>query len=105
METRDRMPTAAAEEIYSILERYAEVSSKYYDREGFIYNFGVVPNPLKKFHLKCFDGKRRTFIKDGTNYRMEGPGDAKVNSLVKQILAKHSGEKIIETFNVTKETI
>lgn len=105
METRDKMPTAAAEEIYSVLERYAEASSKYYDREGFIYNFSVVPNPSKKFHLNCFDGKKRSFIKDGNEYRMEGPGESKINSIVKQILEKHSGEKTIDNFNVNKERI
>lgn len=82
----DRMPTKAAEDIYSILQRYAEASPKHYDREGFIYSFGVIANPPKKFRLRCMDGKRRTFIKDGNDYRMEGPGDNKVNSIIKKIL-------------------
>ena len=83
----NRMPTKAAEEIYSLLQRYAEASPKYYDKEGFIYCFGVIPNPPKRFRLNCMDGRRRTFIKEGSEYRLEGRGDARVNAIIKKILS------------------
>jgi len=95
-----RMPTKAAEDIYSVLEKYADASTRYYDKEGFIYSFGVVPNPPKKFRLRCFDNKRRTVIKDGDNYRLEGQGATKINSLIQQILADNSHTKKIEDFDV-----
>jgi hypothetical protein len=83
----NRMPTKAAEDIYSVLQRYAEASPKHYDRELFIYNFGVVPNPSKKFKLNCMDGKYRTFIKDGDNYMLKGHGDSKINTIINKILS------------------
>jgi hypothetical protein len=84
----DRMPTKAAEDIYSVLQRYAEASPKYYDREGFIYSFGVIAKPPRKFRLNCMDGKRRTFVKSGDTYTLEGKGDNKVNTIIKKILAE-----------------
>ena len=98
----NRMPTKAAEEIYSVLQRYAEASPKYYDREGFIYSFGVIPNPPKKFKLNCMDGKRRVFIKDGDEYKMEGSGSHKVNTIISKILADTSTSKEIEDFKVSE---
>ena len=94
------MPTKAAEEIYSVLEKYADASPRYYDKEGFIYSYGVVPNPPNKFRLRCFDNKRRTFIKNGDNYRLDGPNSAKINSLITQILADNVIPKKIEDFDV-----
>jgi len=94
------MPTSAAEKIYSILQRYAEASPRYYDSEMFIYNFGVVPNGLEKFRLNCIDGKRRTFIKDKNTYRLEGHGHSKVNTIIKKIIGETS--TIIKDFKVSE---
>ena len=82
----NRLPTKLAEDIYSILERYAEASPDYYDKEGFIYSFGVIPNPPNYFRIPCMDGRKRTFIKDGDNYRMDGKGESKVNVIINKIL-------------------
>ena len=100
-----RLPTKTVEDIYSMLEKYAEASPRYYDREGFIYSFGVISNPPKKFRLTCFDNRRRTFIKDGDIYKVEGPNSAKINSLIKHIILDNSGIKTIEDFNVTETRI
>ena len=83
----ERMPTKAAEDIYSILMRYAEASPRYYDKEGFVYSFGVIPNPPKRFRLNCMDGKRRTFIREGNEYRLDGNVDSKVNAIIKKIIS------------------
>ncbi len=100
------MPTKAAEDIYSMLEKYADASPKYYDREGFIYSFGVIPNPPKKMRLRCFDNKRRTFVKDGDNYSLVGgPNNEKINSLIKHILADNSNVKEINDLNVTTTNV
>ena len=96
----ERMPTKAAEDIYSILMRYAEASPRYYDKEGFVYSFGVIPNPPKRFRLNCMDGKRRTFIKDKDTYRLDGHGDSKVNTIIKKIIDETS--TIINDFKVSE---
>ena len=96
------MPTKAAEEIYSVLQRYAEASPRYYDSEMFIYNFGVVPTGSKKFRLNCMDGKMRKFIKDGDDYRLEGHGHDKVNAIVKKILSDTTESAQIEDFKVSE---
>lgn len=101
----ERMPTKSAESIYSILMRYAEASPRYYDKEGFIYSFGVIPNPPKKFRLNCMDGKRRTFRKDGDQYKLEGPGDSKVNAIIKKILEDSEIKREIDGLMVTSNDI
>lgn len=96
------MPTKIAEEIYSVLQRYAEASPRYYSSELFIYNFGVVPNGSKKFRLNCMDGKRRTFIKDDGGYRLDGHGSAKVNTIINKILTDAEEVNQIEDFKINE---
>ena len=83
----NRLPTKVAEDIYYILQRYAEASPVYYDREGFIYSFAVIPNPPNRFDLTCMDDKSRTFVKNGDVYTLEGKGDSKVNTIIKKIIS------------------
>ena len=83
----ERMPTRAAEEIYSVLMRYAEASPRYYDKEGFVYSFGVIARPPRRFRLYCLDGKRRYFVKDGDDYKLEGKSEvSKINAIIKKII-------------------
>lgn len=95
------MPTKAAEEIYSVLQRYAEASPTYYSSELFIYNFGCVPNGSNKFRLNSMDDRCRVFIKDDNGYRLEGHGSSKVNTIINKILENHSTIKEIEDFKVS----
>ncbi len=96
------MPTKAAEDIYSILTRYAEASPRYISSELFIYNFGCVPSGYNKFRLNCMDGKHRTFIKDGDDFRLEGPGSSKVNSIIKKILLDANTPKEVESLKLNE---
>ena len=100
------LSTKAVEEIYSMLERYADASSSYYDREGFIYSFGVIPNPPKKMRLRCFDNKSRTFVRDGDSYILKGGlNNQKINSLIRQIIADNSNVKQINDLNVIETRV
>jgi len=83
----ERIPTKIAEDIYAVLERYANASPKHYDREGFIYSFGVIANPPSRFNINCLDGKIRTFIKNGKDYSIEGYDEYKINAIIKNILS------------------
>jgi len=96
------MPTKAAEEIYSVLQRYAEAKPNYISSELFIYNFGCVPNGSKKFRLNCLDDKRRTFIYDGNDFLLDGPGSSKVNTIIKKILADAYKSQEIDEFKVSE---
>jgi hypothetical protein len=94
------MPTKLAEDIYSVLTRYAEASPSYTSSELFIYNFGCVPNGYNKFKLNCVDGKRRTFIKDGDEYRLDGPGSSKANSIIKKIISDSNATAKVDDIKV-----
>jgi hypothetical protein len=81
-----RLPTKVAEKVYTILERYAEASPNYYDRESFIYHFGVVPESQKEYFLTCMDGARRVFTcTREKNMWLEGKGSERVNSILRKI--------------------
>ena len=82
----DKISTKAAELIYEVLVKYAEASSRYYDREGFIYCVSLVPNTPRKFTLRTMDGKRRVFTMEKGVHKMIGKGDVKVNSIIKHII-------------------
>ena len=80
------LKTGVVERIYSVLEKYAEASPRYYDRELFIYNYGVVPTPLNKFRLRCLDSRRRVFHMKNDKFYLEGHGSEKVNSIVTKLI-------------------
>ena len=82
------MPSTAAEKIYDVLIRYAEASPNHYDKEHFVYHFGVISNPElpDSFELNCIDSRPRTFLKEGNLFKLIGKGNNKVNSIVQKIL-------------------
>lgn len=84
--TMNRLPTKTVEEIYSVLQKYAEASPNYYDREGFIYSFGVISNPPKKFKLRCMDDSPRFFIKSDNEYLITGKGSNRINPIISSII-------------------
>jgi len=87
-----KMPSTAAEKIYDVLIRYAEASPKYYDKEHFIYHFGVINKPElpNTFKLECIDSRPRTFLKEDGSFKLIGKGDNKVNAIIKSILKDYA---------------
>lgn len=82
-----KIPTGAAEKIYDILIRYAEASPNYYDKEYFIYHFGVISNDIPDtLELNCMDDRPRKFLKKNGEFILTGKGENKVNSIVRKIL-------------------
>ena len=81
----DRLPTKIAEDIYDVLVKYAEADSDYYQREAFVYHFGV-KRGMKSYHLYCLDGRPRHFIKEPEGYKLVGKGERKVNALIRSML-------------------
>lgn len=89
-----RLQTKTAEQIYSVLEKYVDASSKYYDREGFIYCFGVVPNLPSSFELECMDGRKKTVFRKENEIYMIGKGSGRINSIIKKIMENADNAKI-----------
>jgi hypothetical protein len=87
----ERMPTRAAEKIYDILIKYAEASPDYYQKESFVYHFGVKSKYPGEFVLNCMDSKIRKFIKSQGEFKMIGPGANRINNISKKILEESNG--------------
>jgi len=56
------MATKTSEKVYDVLVRFAEAASNYYQKESFVYHFGVVHGTANKYKLTCMDGGIRHFI-------------------------------------------
>jgi len=96
-----KLPTSIAEEVYKVLEKFAEVKSDYYSREEFIFHFGVLKGKSIDFKLNCFDDVARTFYcTDDGKMWMTGKGSGRVNRILDKIagtLTQQIGE-----FTVTR---
>ena len=80
------MATKTSEKVYEVLTRFAEANSNYYQKESFVYHFGVVNGTANKYKLTCIDGGIRHFIcnNDG-DFWVDGTGAGKVNAILRKI--------------------
>lgn len=96
-----KLPTAIAEEVYQVLEKFADAKPDYYSKEEFIFHFGVLKGKSIDFKLSCFDGAARTFYcTDDGRMWMTGKGSGRVNRILDKI-ASSSIQQIGE-FTVTR---
>lgn len=80
------MATRTAERVYDVLTRFADASSNYYERESFIYHFGVVSGTQNKYKLSCMDDGIRHFICNGNGeFWVDGNKTGKVNAILRKI--------------------
>lgn len=87
-----RIPTAVAEQVYDVLMKYAEASPRYYDKELFIFQYGVLKDKKSKLRLRSIDGKVRYFnCEDIMNMRLSGHGANRVNPMLKKISELENG--------------
>jgi hypothetical protein len=79
------------EEVYSVLVKYANTSAEYYDKEGFIFLFGIIPRSITPFEhiLECTDGKERILYLRSGVFVMEGDGEDRVNSIIRKIIKEY----------------
>ena len=56
------MPTRIAEKVYDVLSKFAEASPNHYEKETFVFHFGVLTNTQSDYKLNCVDDAKRTFI-------------------------------------------
>jgi hypothetical protein len=101
-----KLPTAIAEKVYEVLTKFAEASQNYYDRESFIYHFGVVSNTSNSYNLVCMDDSRRVFTctRDGRMW-VDGKGSSRVNAILRKISKELKNEEEVAGFTVTKNEI
>jgi hypothetical protein len=99
-----KLPTKVAEQVYRILEKFADAHSAYYERETFIFHYGVIANTSISYKLSCIDGSPRTFFcKDDGDMWLEGKGSSRVNSILRKITKEINSEFELGDFNVVKK--
>jgi len=80
------LPTRTAEKAYDVLTRFAEASPDYYERESFVYHFGVVSGTSNRYRLSCMDGGVRYFIcKENGEFWVDGTSVGKANAILRKI--------------------
>jgi hypothetical protein len=89
------MATRTAEKVYDVLTRFADASSNYFERESFIYHFGVVNNTANKYKLSCMDDAVRHFIcnKNG-EFWVDGNKTGKVNAILRKIAEEAASDAV-----------
>lgn len=92
-----KMPTRTAEKVYDVLQRFAEASPYHYEKETFIFHYGVLDSTDIKFELKCVDDGLRTFYcrPDGDMW-VTGKATGKVNAILRKISEE------LKDFNLTQ---
>lgn len=80
------MPTKVAEQVYDILCKFAEANPNYYEKETFVFHFGVLSTTSSSYKLNCIDDFSRTF-NCSLSGRMwvDGVGSSRVNSILYNI--------------------
>jgi hypothetical protein len=81
-----KMPTKTAEKVYDVLCKFAEAKQNYYERETFIFHFGVLSKTSSSYQLNCMDDAKRTFNCSSTGKMwVDGVNSGRVNSILRKI--------------------
>jgi hypothetical protein len=88
-----RLPTKFAEKVYDLLCKFAEANSNYYEREAFIYHYGVLSDKSSQYTLNCMDDSKRIF-NCSLNGRMwvDGVNTGKINKILNKVAEEISFE-------------
>ncbi len=90
------MPTKVAERVYDVLCKFAEASPSYYEKETFVFHFGVLNETSSTYNLTCMDDAKRTFHCSNTGkMKVEGNGTSRVNGILWKMSEELSAEKTI----------
>ena len=80
------MPTKVAEKVYDVLCKFAEANPNYYERETFIFHFGVLSDTSSTYNLNCMDGSKRSFqFTNSGKMKVDGVGSSRVNGILWKI--------------------
>lgn len=90
-----KMPTRTAEKVYDVLCKFAEASPNYYEKETFVFHFGVLSTTQSKYKLNCMDDAQRSFIcTDEGRMWVDGSNAGKVNSILRKISEEMVSQRI-----------
>lgn len=81
-----RLPTKMAEQVYDVLCKFADASSNRYEKETFVYHFGVLSGKSAEYKLVCNDDRIRTFhCTTNGNMWVDGVSTGRANAILKKI--------------------
>ena len=81
----ERFPTNLIEKVYEVLCKYAEANPNRYEREAFIYHYGVKTG-MRTYILNTIDSRPRRVIREGNHIFLQGKGESVVNSIIKKLI-------------------
>lgn len=77
------MPTNMAEKTYDVLCKFAEANPSYYEKETFVFHYGVLNETHPTYQLNCMDGAKRTFTYTSSGkMKVDGVGSSRVNGIL-----------------------
>jgi len=78
-----KMPTRVAERVYDVLCKFAEASPNNYEKETFIFHFGVLNTTSPNYKLTCMDDAQRTFhCSSSGKMKVDGTNTRQVNGIL-----------------------
>jgi hypothetical protein len=81
-----RMPTKIAEKVYDVLCKFAQAEPSYYQKEAFVFHYGVMDNTPEEYRLSCMDDAQRVFYcSDDGEMRVDGSAANQVNSILRKL--------------------
>jgi hypothetical protein len=91
-----KMPTKTAERVYDVLCKFAETNPSYYEKETFVFHFGVLSNTSSTYNLTCMDDAKRTFhCSSNGKMKVEGVGSSRVNGILWKMSEELSSQKTV----------
>lgn len=90
-----RMPTRTSEKVYDVLCKFAEASPNHYEKETFVFHFGVLSTTSSKYKLNCMDDAQRSFIcNDEGKMWVDGSNAGRVNSILRKISEEMVSQRV-----------
>jgi len=91
-----KMPTKTAERVYDVLCKFAETNPSYYEKETFVFHFGVLSETSSSYNLNCMDGAKRIFQCSNTGkMKVDGVGSSRVNGILWKMSEELSSQKTV----------
>lgn len=95
-----RMPTRLAEKVYEVLCKFAQAESTYWERESFVFHYGVIAEASSDYKLSCMDDGQRVFhCTTNGNMWVEGTSTSRANSILRKMAEELKQEKDHETIS------
>jgi len=89
-----RMPTKTAEQVYDVLCKFADANPTYYEKETFVFHFGVLSTTQSSYKLNCTNDSQRTFnCSSSGRMWVDGTNTGRVNSILRKISEEMVSQK------------